>query len=371
MSNEWVRFVKAYADANNLIYTDAMKQAGPAYRKYKAQQGDGFVDDVKDAYEYSKKVVKNIIYGVSGYNKATQDTLEKYGGKKILKFTLGRYPIASQGQLEGILKAKNIFNLDSWRKSGNDILKEVGGYDNMYHLYSLLQLEGVSTPIIFEKQTQIRIEPNTGNANKEKIAKERGGYEELDVPLNKSITLAELAEKTLKYFKKSNTDPFKYNSFDNNCQMYLDYALKAVGLSTPQARKFIMQDLTKLYEQLPWFINALSNIATEAEAVLGGKHKKRPLRQRKLGAGPPLPQIIPLTSNTTVIPTSFPQPPQINPPSTTIPGMQQRITVYLQTIQSTHPRNHAAITRLLPHLSTNPQILRNQLMSIIQSYGIP
>jgi len=38
MPNEWVNFLKKYAQENNISYGCAISEAGPAYRKMKAEQ---------------------------------------------------------------------------------------------------------------------------------------------------------------------------------------------------------------------------------------------------------------------------------------------------------------------------------------------
>jgi hypothetical protein len=38
MPNEWVNFLKKYAQENNISYGCAISQASPAYRKMKAEQ---------------------------------------------------------------------------------------------------------------------------------------------------------------------------------------------------------------------------------------------------------------------------------------------------------------------------------------------
>jgi|TARA_R110000824_G_C15095562_1_gene665786 hypothetical protein len=38
MASKWIDFVKAYSKKNNISYTEALKKAGPEYRKMKGEK---------------------------------------------------------------------------------------------------------------------------------------------------------------------------------------------------------------------------------------------------------------------------------------------------------------------------------------------
>lgn len=255
-------------------------------------EGEGLKEDAIRVYRRAKlatkaktdkvsKVLKSVIHGIDSFTPSTQKTLNKYGDRRIKKITLGRYPIESQSLLEKSLKAANIFNPESWNKSGEQLLNEIG-YDKLFHLYSILELEGVDEPIVFEKQTNVNVVPETvSSLTKDEIGKQRGLHEKLDVPLQgKDITLGELTNKTRE--KMGDEKFFKYDSFQDNCQQMLSQALSSVGLQTPETKAFIYQNLKKLQESLPWWAKFISDLSTEAEA--------RATRVQEGGA-PPLPPI--------------------------------------------------------------------------------
>lgn len=238
------------------------------------QSGEG----LREVYDKFKGKIKNVIYGIDDYNPTSQRTLRNYGDYVIKSIRLGRYPIESQSLLEKSLKIGNIFDRTTWNQSGEQLLNKIG-YEKLFHLYSIITLEGAKEEIIYEKQTQPRIEPNYvgSNVNKAYIAKLRGHFEELDVPLGgKKITLNEFNQKARE--KMGDEKYFKYNSFDDNCQAFLSQALQANGLQTNATKAFIYQNLKKLVEQLPWWAKLVSDISTEAEARLspqvgGSVHK--------------------------------------------------------------------------------------------------
>jgi hypothetical protein len=241
--------------------------------------GEGIVDNIKNVYNKTKQLAKNLIYGIDDYNETARRILKQYGDKEIKRIVLGRYPIASQSLLEKSLKLGNIFNMDTWNKSGQQLLNEME-YDKLYHLYSIVYVDGHNTGIIVEKQTQVRIEINTGVANKARIAKERGEYQELEVSLQgKKITLSDLVNNTRK--RMGDEKFFKYQSFSTNCQHFLSNMLEANGLQTGETKEFIYQNLKKLVEALPWWSKLISDLSTEAEARLSPQvafGKVRPLR---------------------------------------------------------------------------------------------
>jgi hypothetical protein len=100
-----------------------------------------------------------------------------------------------------------LFNILSFGKF--DEVKNKLGYDDLFHLYAIIQLSD-DTKLILEKNQDINI---TDDINIRDTA------ESLEVPLNNYPTLFELLENTRKL--RGDEKFYKYDAFKNNCQDFL------------------------------------------------------------------------------------------------------------------------------------------------------
>jgi hypothetical protein len=169
--------------------------------------------------------------------------IEDNSDKRIEQMWVYRQPIQSV-----LTKIFNILSLSKWDEAKNKL-----GYDDMFHLYIIVQLND-NTRIIMEKNQDINIgPPNAEKFNGDKI----------EINLNgKQPTLLELLENTRKYM--GDNDFYTYDSFKNNCQHWVYALLKSNNLLTPQLETFIKQDAEELLKTLPDFAGALANKVTDA-----------------------------------------------------------------------------------------------------------
>jgi hypothetical protein len=153
--------------------------------------------------------------------------LQEVGDEKINKLVLWREPISVNSMLK--------------------FLKLNKTYDDLFHLAL-----NVNDKYNLDKQSVLTFERG----------KPKG--ETLEIPVSKDITIREMIEKTK---KRMGDNTYTSYSIRNNCQQFLLNVLSANGLMTPEARKFIEQDVEKILQDLPKYSEVVANFFTGAQAV--------------------------------------------------------------------------------------------------------
>ena len=178
--------------------------------------------------------------------------IEDNGNKRIESITVYRQPIMSV-----ISKLLNILSLGRFDEAKNKI-----GYDDLFHLYMIVQLNDDSRAII-EKNQDVNVTDDikTRDANTDSIVIDMKG---------RQPTLFELLDNTRKGMGDSRF--YNYNFASNNCQDFLLAILQYNGLSSPQATAFIKQNVAELVKTLPpdarININAITKIGSYANRFL-------------------------------------------------------------------------------------------------------
>ena len=153
--------------------------------------------------------------------------LQEVGDEKINKLVLWREPISVNSMLK--------------------FLKLNKSFDDLFHLAL-----NVNDKYNLDKQSVLTFERG----------KPKG--ETLEIPVSKDITIREMIEKTK---KRMGDNTYTSYSIRNNCQQFLLNVLSANGLMTPEARKFIEQDVEKILQDLPKYSEVVANFFTGAQAV--------------------------------------------------------------------------------------------------------
>lgn len=167
--------------------------------------------------------------------------LEKNGDNIIKKMWVCRSPIKS-----GIEKVAN------WLTNGNyEENKAKLGYDKMYHLFLLMELDNGKTFRI-EKNEVLNVQKTNDK-----------GQDNIEIPINKEITINSLFENGEKSHKPKNF--YAYDSINNNCQMFVESLLKGSHLLTNELKSFILQDVDKL---VPKVVQKLAKGATDLAGVI-------------------------------------------------------------------------------------------------------
>lgn len=235
---------------------------------FRMQNGEGFIDDTKEFFKKSKKVldegvtrIKTAFEGRDKIPPQSRQVVEKYGDEIIKSVGLGRTPIDA-------LASGNIVTLGYLDKK----IKEVG-HDQLFHLYCIVTLES-GKKIIVEKNDSINI--STSIPSKKKI--------DLDVPISNKISLAQSLENTEKRMGQNHF--IKYTASDWNCQDFLKNYLEANGWMKSEYKSFILQNTKQLMNSLPkalsTIIDTATNLGSAVDVLKNGAGKKRVRRVRKV-----------------------------------------------------------------------------------------
>jgi hypothetical protein len=235
--NKWIDHVKKFAEEKGISYSEAMK-------------------DPECKSQYNSMKVGGLI-GPSirrDFAPAIRDFLKKNGDRKIKSITLQRVPIEST--LKGVL---DLITLGQYSKTTKKL-----GYDRVFHLSSIITLEGLSYPIVVEKNEVISIS--------RKIPPMKRGGSRLNVPVTKEITLNEMLNNAS---SKLGSRFYLYDAFTNNCQMFIRDILKYSGLLTPDIENWIMQDAQAILKGLPIYTKyatkGLTDLGAQFNRIIYGK----------------------------------------------------------------------------------------------------
>lgn len=182
-----------------------------------------------------KNAVKRTLGLGSSVPSKTQKTMENNKDTVITSLKVVRSPIQSF-----IHKFLNVLTLGEWKKK----LKEEG-FDKLFHIKLV-----VNNKFALEKRPSVYF----GNIRHEK------DEEELNIPVNKKMTIGELISKAQMRMKNKFTE---YDAFTNNCQDFIKGVLVSNGLYSPSINSFVYQDITKLIQKLPGYTKDIAKKITD------------------------------------------------------------------------------------------------------------
>lgn len=209
--------------------------------------GDGFFGDLKDKVVSG---VKNVFSRISDrWTKNTQNILNLYGNEKIFKLYAFRQPLNKI--VETAVKVISLGTFDPQKH----------GFDRMYHLGLLVELENGKNVIIEKNQTP---DIFLGNAP--------SNSELRPIPIyDRDLTINKMMDNTLN--KVSKDQIFLYSGLQNNCQRFVKDILQSNNMWSSEIDKFIFQDLTNLKKDLPSFtskiMDGVTNIANIGKKLIG------------------------------------------------------------------------------------------------------
>ena len=203
---------------------------------------------------------RQLIFGRDSPTKKTSRLLKKCGDKKITGLTIIREPVSS-----GIQKMLDVLTLGKIKK---DMVKQ--GYDRLFHLSALIELDGCPT---------LRLEKNE-TVNLERPKKFHPEIEKRTIPVEGDITLQEAYDKLRISFKNDKT-LYSYDSIKNNCQKFIRKFLvsnKSNFKYKDSDLSFITQDIEFIAKNYP-FTSKIAKVLTDIANKLGvltgrGKSKK-------------------------------------------------------------------------------------------------
>ncbi len=188
-----------------------------------------------------------------------RNLLEKFCNIRIKKIYICRTPIVSI-----IDKAINFISFGKW-----DQLKKKYNYDQMFHLFMILELDHPNAPYIkLEKNAVVSVDyPKS-------INKDCG----MNVNVSHNVTVGSMFENAQ---TAVGADIWKYNAKTNNCQIYISNLLKHSGIMNGELDKYINQSVEEIVSSLPSFaqkiINKVTDLGATADVLINGasKYKRR------------------------------------------------------------------------------------------------
>ena len=198
-----------------------------------------------DATKFAQNIKERIFFPEKKLPSSIQPTFEKYKNFKILSAQLRREPI-----LAFVDKFINLISFGKFNQAKKDL-----GYDKMFHLSLILQLEN-GPKLLVEKNERINMTTSFKDGPQVQYYPAQGV---LTIPGNP--TLGEFYEKTLQTV--GDHQFFTYNAFQQNCQAFIADLLRSNGALTPEAQNFVMQDAQTLIKQLPFYVSKVAQFATD------------------------------------------------------------------------------------------------------------
>jgi hypothetical protein len=247
--NSWIQHQKKYKGQGL-----TSKQISELYHA----EGGGIIGD---AY----KKVTNLIGFKNRFGempKGFYNFLKLHGHEKIIGLQVIRMPV--QSYVEKII---NWVSLGRYEKNKKELQ-----YDEVFHLFLVLRTNPNN-----KASTEYRVEKNHVVEAKQFTEVERGKevrnpsweqtYENelyIRLPQGWKCTVEEFFSKGANLQGKGY---FKYSAYNNNCQCFCAYNLKANGLNNDQTKKFILQDGTKILKKIPG-LEAITDIAGIGQSII-------------------------------------------------------------------------------------------------------
>jgi len=174
---------------------------------------------------------------IEAYTTKVKDIMNKYGEQLIVDAEVSRTPI--WGSL------KKILYLISRGKS-------VQIHDEYFHLNIIFTLQS-GTKILVEKNQTINMEINVFP----EITKETT-YMKVPNIRKKKLNINTIMERTRQ--RMGNETFFRYSPLQYNCQDFILNILRANNLTNPNLEKFLYQDMKKLIEAVPSWVQKIGQI---------------------------------------------------------------------------------------------------------------
>lgn len=176
------------------------------------------------------------------YTPKVYELIKRNYDEKITHIKIGRTPIR-----KAIESALNLVSLGKWSRERRNF-----GYDNFYHLFLIVGTES-GKRFIIEKNEVI----NVAHYTKE------DPEDNMDVHVARPVRLGVLMKRA----EESMDDYFLYDSFKNNCQVFVSNVLSGNNLLTPELQEYISQQLEEVLKTQPSYLSRIARNVTD----IGGR----------------------------------------------------------------------------------------------------
>jgi hypothetical protein len=268
--NEAKRISKEFIRGNKHFYRETensyrFRNYPKTYFKPKSYRSKKINDDITLIYgdvkkEYIDKI-DNTLYGEGlfdflkskfnaivsprlDYSDSAKEILSKYGSLDINSIMIYRTPIQS-----AISQLLNVISLGKFDK-----LKKKYNFDELFHLALIVNVSGRN--IIIEKNEVVNISFNYQTTNKTQT---------MNVNLeNQKMNINDMLTKTLNRIGPNKF--FVYDSFSQNCQVFIRDILETNNLYSDDINNFVFQDVSELMKELPEFTRKGARFITDVGA---------------------------------------------------------------------------------------------------------
>jgi hypothetical protein len=219
----------------------------------------GVKDTASKVVHTTTDVAKKVITGNTGLPPNVKKILDKEGEQIISKIVIARNPVGS-----ALISALSVASMGQFKKN-----LEASPYDKLFHLKLILTLQN-GKRVALEKVERVSM---TLNPKAEK------GQEDMDVPLDKTITLNQLYHNAeIRMGDKF----YPYSARDNNCQNFVLNVLQGSNIGDAKEYEFIKQNTTSLFGD-ETFLRKLSNTVTDVGARFNVLMQGGSIKGRKKG----------------------------------------------------------------------------------------
>lgn len=185
----------------------------------------------------------------NGYNPRVRDFIRVHGNCVITALTLTREPVS-----DAIIGALDVISMGSFKQA-----MRRAKYDEMFHLglvCSFTDKRGRPWRYLFEKNAVIEVRRYKQPKNAQTLAV---------TSITPGVTVNDMLAGAEKL---AGSAYFKYDAFENNCQVFVLHLLQAAGGAGPEEHKFVMQPVVELLQEQPEWLSKVARAATNAGAVV-------------------------------------------------------------------------------------------------------
>jgi NACalpha-BTF3-like transcription factor len=240
---------------------------GELKKKHQSLSGGGLFDVLKNPWGTLKEAFSGV---PTKLNNTAQRTLQQYGKEPIKIMTVARTPL--NNMLENTI---NVMSLGAFKKYKNE-----SGFDKLYHVSLIATLQS-NERIIIEKNEVVTIE----NVNQSASLKPSTEYLPLINSSYNNLNLDTFINNGIKFMGDSKF--YDYESFSNNCQIFVSSLLQANNMYNESAKNFLMQDTQQISNKLnesgfsyvPKVMHKITSLGSIASRLMGKGNADKAMKE--------------------------------------------------------------------------------------------